>query len=388
MAHARLYIDEKKVRMNGSVIIYALVHIDNKSLRINTGVCVELARFDRVKGRVKGSTAADKDNNLIIDRCLSLINEIFVRYRLQHRILTADLLLREYRNPCLYIDFYGFLDKAITDRVKNKDIGTVTAKHHRVLLHKLKDFKPVLSFAEIDLKFITLFRNYCRVNRKNDVNTVHKMLSYWQTYMNIAKREELIAANPFDNIQFNRINTQRAYLTETELKSLVELYNGQTIPDNLQQTLRHFLFMCLTGIRISDFLRLNPDNVQENTLKFVPHKTNSIKRIELHIPLIEKAKKLIQDEDSETNFVFNAFAEQQMNRQLKEIAPLAGVYKEITNHSARHTFATLFLEKTSDVATLQRLLGHSNIRETMIYVHISNTKINSQMLNFDKLLQL
>ena len=388
MAHARLYVDEKKKKKNGFVSIYCLVHIESKTIKINTNVSVIYERFDIAKGRIKGSTAADKDNNLIIDRCLSLINEIFVRYRLQHRILTADLLLREYKNPTLYIDFYGFLDKAITERVKNKDIGTITAKHHRVLLHKLKDFKAILSFTEIDLKFIISFRNYCRVTKKNEVNTVSKMLSYWQTYMNIAKREEIITANPFDNIQFNRISTQRAYLTENELKSLIELYNGQTIPENLHQTLRHFLFMCFTGIRISDFLRLKFENVQENVLKFIPHKTNSKKRVELHIPLISKAKKLIQDEASETNFVFNAIAEQQMNIQLKKIAPLAGVHKEITNHSARHTFATLFLEKTSDVATLQRILGHSNIRETMIYVHISNTKINSQMLNFDNLLQV
>jgi len=77
-----------------------------------------------------------------------------------------------------------------------------------------------------------------------------------------------------------------------------------------------------------------------------------------------------------------------MNDQLKEIATATGIHKEITNHSARHTFATNFIELTSDVATLQRLLGHSNIRETMLYVHVSTGKINKQMQNFDELLGL
>ena len=146
--------------------------------------------------------------------------------------------------------------------------------------------------------------------------------------------------------------------------------------------------MCLTGIRISDFIRMKKENNQENTLKFIPHKTNSKKQIELHIPLIDKAKKLIKDEDSTNGFLFNAITEQKMNEQLKTIADLAGIKKDISNHSARHTFATMFLEKTSDVATLQKLLGHSNIQETMTYVHISNKKVNSQMLNFDQLLAL
>jgi site-specific recombinase XerD len=184
------------------------------------------------------------------------------------------------------------------------------------------------------------------------------------------------------------VEPQRIYLTEAELKALFELYDSETIPGHLHRTLRHFLFMCLTGIRISDFLRLKHENIQENVLKFVPHKTNVRKRRELHVPLIVKALDLIDDEDSRTCFVFNAISEQKMNVQLKDIAPLAEINKDITNHSARHTFATLFLEKTSDVATLQKLLGHSNIRETMIYVHIGTAKINNQMASFDKLLEL
>jgi integrase/recombinase XerD len=386
MTVARLYVDEKKEKKNGTVAVYCLVHIDNKTIKINTGVYVTLDNFDKAKGRVKDSDKDAADSNLIIDVCLSRINEIFVRYRLQSRILTADLLQREYRNPTVFLDFYNFLDKQIIDRVKNKELSAVSAKHHRVLLNKLKEFKKTLNFAEIDLKLITNFRNWCRVTKKNDVNTVHKMLSYWQTYMNIARREEIITTNPFDNFSFKRIDPLRVYLTEAELRKLVELYDKQTAPDHLQRTLRHFLFMCLTGIRISDFMRLKKDNIQEDTLKFVPHKTQNRKRQELHIPLVTMAKRLIIDENSDSTFVFQPISEQKINEQLKVVAPLAGVRKGIKNHSARHTFATIFLEKTSDVATLQRLLGHSNIRETMLYVHISNTKINSQMENFDSLL--
>ncbi|MGQ8334904.1 phage integrase SAM-like domain and Arm DNA-binding domain-containing protein [Sunxiuqinia sp. A32] len=244
MAHPRLYINEKTVKKNGTVAVYALVHLNNKTVKINTGISVLVEKFDKIKGRIRGNSKEVKDGNLIIDSCLSKINEIFVRYRLQQKELTADLLRREYKNPTYYVDFYEFLDNKITERVTNKDIGTISAKHHRVLLNKLKDFKPKLSFSEIDLKLITQFRNYCRVTRKNDINTIHKMLSYWQTYINIAIREEIITSNPFDNFRFKRIEPQRVYLTEQELKNLIELYEAGRLPDHLQRTLRHFLFMC------------------------------------------------------------------------------------------------------------------------------------------------
>lgn len=161
MAAGKIYVNEKLVKKNGTVAVYAQVNVGNQSVRINTGICVELARLDKVKGRVRGTAKADKDANLIIDKCLASMNEIFVRYRLQERVLTADLLLREYKNPSMYVDFYAFMD-----RVKSKDIGAISGKHHRVLLNKLKEYKKTLSFAEIDLKMINNFKNYCRITKK------------------------------------------------------------------------------------------------------------------------------------------------------------------------------------------------------------------------------
>jgi hypothetical protein len=60
-------------------------------------------KFDLKKGRIKGNSKEDKDNNLIIDKCLGVINEIFVRYRFQEKNLTADLRLltmKKAKHPC------------------------------------------------------------------------------------------------------------------------------------------------------------------------------------------------------------------------------------------------------------------------------------------------
>jgi len=349
---------------------------------------VPLIQFDKVKGRVRGNDKDTKDSNLVIDRCLSAINEIFIRYRLQSKILTSDLLLREYHNPTYYIDFYKWLDKKIDERVKGREIGGDTGKHHKVLLNKLKEFKAELTFAEIDLKFIKNFRNWCRTVKGNSVNTNQKTFGYFRAYLNIAVREEVITVNPLELIEFKRTSVQIVYCTEEELKKLIKFYDKGEFQDNYHKTLRHFLFMCLTGLRISDLKRLKKENIQENVLKVIAYKTRAKKGTEIHIPLIAKAIQLIEQENSQTEFLFDLYAEQKMNEYLKKIADLAGINKKLRNHAGRHTFATLFLEKTSDLATLQKLLGHSNISETMKYAHISTKKINEQMLNFDKLLSL
>ena len=61
MASARLFLNEKTVKKDGKTAVYALVHLENKSIKINTGVSVALDRFDKAKGRVKGT---DKDAKL------------------------------------------------------------------------------------------------------------------------------------------------------------------------------------------------------------------------------------------------------------------------------------------------------------------------------------
>jgi integrase len=386
MAAARLFLNEKTVKKDGKTAVYALVHIDNKSIKINTGVSVSLDRWDKKKGRIKGTDQDTKDDNLTIDKCLAAINEIFVRYRLQHKPLTADLLLREYKNPTFYVDFYAWMDQKINDRVRAKEVGAVTGKHQRVLLNKLKEYKPALSFAEIDLKFVTNFRNWLRTDKKNSVNTIQKNFGYFRAYLHIAVRDEIINVNPIDLIELKRTSVQIVYLTESEFKKLFDYYEKNEYQENYHQVLRHFLFMCLTGVRISDLKRLKKENVQESTLKFIPFKTRAKKGTELNIPIIEKAQKLIQDENSTTGYLFNTITDQKMNEYLKKIADLGGIPKKIRNHAGRHTFATMFLEKTDDVASLQKLLGHTNISETMKYVHISSRKIESQMLKFSEAL--
>ena len=146
--------------------------------------------------------------------------------------------------------------------------------------------------------------------------------------------------------------------------------------------------MYATGIRVTELIDLNVEdvNLELGLIKCSSSRKNRA------IPLYPAALKAISQYIREVRFTMVSDPEEQalfvniggarMSRQgfwkiLKHYQQKAGIEKDITPHTLRHSFAVHLLENGADLGSLQELMGHSDISSTQMYTHMINQKIKS-----------
>lgn len=144
--------------------------------------------------------------------------------------------------------------------------------------------------------------------------------------------------------------------------------------------------MYATGIRVTELINLDVDdvNLEAGVIKCVSSKKTRM------IPLypaalralriyIQEARPLMISDPSESALFVNVGGAR-MSRQgfwklLKHYQNKAGINKEITPHTLRHSFAVHLLENGADLGSLQELMGHSDISSTQMYTQMIDQKI-------------
>ena len=184
-----------------------------------------------------------------------------------------------------------------------------------------------------------------------------------------------MAVNPFANHKKAKAEKpKRPFLTEEELTRLESLELTNKI-DRL--VLDKFLFSCYCGLRISDNTDLLRSDIEEDAkygmkIDKEMRKTKAHVSLPLHFLFEGKAERMIKRyiaEYPDLETVFPYVSDQTVNGHLKTIMAKANIDKEATSHTARHTCATLLAEKTGNPFVIMKVLGHSDIKESMTYIH-------------------
>lgn len=391
---------KNKLDKNGLGAVQLELRLNGKRKFIDTKVKVKPEFWDSNKSRVKNHHS----NAIQLNQRLNQILNEFEEFELSFLNTKRPFDLAMFDNIHNQNKFQNFNDffKAELD---NANISDSTKRSHQTTLNRLNEFQTNIPFEGINFEFLHDFERFlrsekCDIQYKNrpakklSQNTIHKYFKNIKTYVNLAINKDLMDLNkyPFRKFKVKKIDGEKQFLTPYEIEQIENcVLSGKNA--KLQITKDLYLFSCYTGLRFSDVMSLEIKHLvkinNESWLIKKIDKTLHSTEVPVKIPIDTlfggKAKKIIfKYFQLGTSFVFPRVSNQHLNRSLDIIAPLSGIDKPITFHSARHTTATYLLYKGANITTVQKILGHSKISTTQIYSHILDSGILNDLkaINF------
>lgn len=182
--------------------------------------------------------------------------------------------------------------------------------------------------------------------------------------------------NKIDRIEYPRSEKKLPIvLSQSEVKGIIDACT------NLKHKAIIYLLYS-TGMRVSEVINLKPQHIDSSRMiiNIIGAKGNKDRQVMLDDGVL----KLLREYYLEYNpieYLFNGqfsnqYSASSINQFLKHYAELSGLRKRIHAHLIRHCTFTHMVEQGTDINLIQRIAGHSNVKTTNIYTHISHNLIS------------
>jgi integrase/recombinase XerD len=147
------------------------------------------------------------------------------------------------------------------------------------------------------------------------------------------------------------------------------------------------------GLRVGEVVQLQPADIDSDTMRIRVRdgKGGKERYVILSATLLEVLREYFRRHRPQQWLFYgntrrNAISARSVERMVTVTAQRAGLKKRVTPHLLRHSFATHLLEHGTNLRYIQELLGHRNLKTTMIYTHVSQKALGRIVSPLDRLL--
>lgn len=299
---------------------------------------------------------------------------------------------REYDNANLYsekekemkelqekskMNFTQYFSRIITERHRRSSESIIINWKRVLELLKIFSNGEEITFSQINGELIERFRYFllsapCGGGKKGTIS-INTASTYFSIFLASLKQAFIDGYFTVDIAAKTKgikgQERRREHLTEEELNTLAVTECDMPILK------RASLFSALTGLRLSDIQKLKWSEVQQidgkYRLNFTQQKTKGVE----YMPISEQAYQLCGERLDPDRLVFEDLPDSAwISTPLKRWLLKAGITRKITFHCFRHTFATLQLANGTDIYTVSKMLGHTNVQTTQIYAKVVDEK--------------
>lgn len=216
--------------------------------------------------------------------------------------------------------------------------------------------------------------------------TISRNLASIRSFFHFLVREDFILQDPTIHVDTPKIEKRLPrVLTPEEIERLLRAPDQSTPSGMRDYAMLELLYA--TGIRVSELVSLKSTDVHLSSgflrcmgkggkERIIPIGEYAVQALDNYLQqarphLVRKTK----DEALFLNHHGTQMSRQGFWKILKKYAQEAGILKDITPHTLRHSFATHLLERGADLRAVQEMLGHADISTTQIYTHVTKGRL-------------
>lgn len=189
-----------------------------------------------------------------------------------------------------------------------------------------------------------------------------------QAIFNVAVKWGYLDENPFCLMPRMSVDEVRRFATTDEIKTILRTISEDISDPNKEQFLRHNLvfrlyveFLLNTGLRRNEAISLTKENINFETNTLYVQRTKG-KKFRL-VPMNRRAREIVIGLDES---LFSRLKPESVTHKFSDLMVRLRM-THLKLHSLRHTFATDLVSAGVDIYTVKELLGHQDIRTTMVY---------------------
>jgi integrase/recombinase XerD len=248
----------------------------------------------------------------------------------------------------------------------------------------IKEEMQILSWDDVDQQLVIQYLYFLK-DKGRTTATLARQLSSIRAFCRFLMREKRTSHDPSYMVDTPKIERQMPKVLSTaEIDQLLASPEKGTPKGMRDEAMLEVIYAA--GLRVTELIQLNVNDIQlsmgflrcvgRGKERIIPLGKPAIRALEVYL---ENGRgRFLKNEETEALFL-NQRGER-LTRQgfwkiLKGLQIEAGIEKEITPHTLRHSFATHLLENGADIRAVQEMLGHADISTTQLYSRVSKQRL-------------
>lgn len=379
-------LDARRKRKDGTCpIIFRLSH-HRKTTAIPSGISLFPGYRDQKKREVKrnyqGVSSVTRLNNMLTKKKTEFtdcINALEEEGRLEG--LSILELKNTLSRPSNSISFFEFTKTLIAEMKEAKKFGNARAYQQAYNVLKTFNGTESLRFEEITYQFLKRFET-AHLKKGNSINGLSVYLRTLRAIYNKAITHGLVARDryPFSRYRIKSEPTAKRAISKEKIKRILELELETASP--LFHARNYFICSYLmNGISFIDMAFLRLGNIVDERIQYRRQKTGKMYDIKITEQLSTILDFYFMDKKDD-DFIFPIIKRTKLenqhrdirdarikyNRRLKEIAKLCDIEENLTSYVSRHSMATNLILSDVPINALRKMLVHSDLQTTQIYI--------------------